>query len=56
MKITPEKITPEMMDLISRMEYKIGSSCYNADSYNGWTREYGCSFRYPLTYEIMYNG
>lgn len=50
------QVTSEMMDLISSIEYEIGTSCYNGESYNGWTNEYGCSFRYPLTYETMLDG
>lgn len=45
------KPTKETMNLISAVEYEIGSSCYNAESYNGWTDEYGCSFRYPIIFE-----
>lgn len=45
------KATKTTMKLISAIEYEIGSSCYNGSSYNGWTDEYGCSFRYPLSYE-----
>lgn len=45
------KVTKKMMKLISDIEYEIGGSCYNANSYNGWTDEYGCSFRYPIVYE-----
>ena len=36
--------------LISELEDLVGHTCYNGDSYNGWTDEYGCSFRYPVTY------
>ena len=46
------KATRETMSLISAVEYEIGNSCYNAESYNGWTDEYGCSFRYPFVYEV----
>ena len=46
------EVTKQMIPLISAIEFEIGYSCYNADSYNGWTDEYGCSFRYPLTYEV----
>ena len=45
------KIKTNMIPLLSEIEYKIGNSCYNGDSYNGWTDEYGCSFRYPIVYE-----
>ena len=50
------KLQKEMISLISDIEYKIGNSCYNGDSYNGWTEEYGCSFRYPIVYETKEEG
>lgn len=46
-------ITNQMIELISDIEYKIGCYCYNGNSYNGWTKEYGCSFRYPIYYRTM---
>lgn len=46
------KVTKELLPLISEVEYEIGGSCYNGESYNGWTDEYGCSFRYPIVYEV----
>lgn len=45
------KVKNSMIPLISDIEYTIGNSCYNGESYNGWTNEYGCSFRYPVVYE-----
>lgn len=45
-------VNDETMNLISDIEVIIGHSCYNGDSYNGWTHEYGCSFRYPITYSV----
>ena len=42
------KLTKETCKIISALEYIIGSQCYNSNSYNGWTGEYGCSFRYPV--------
>ena len=45
------KIKKSLIPLISDIEYRIGNSCYNGDSYNGWTDEYGCRFRYPIVYE-----
>lgn len=50
------KLQKERISLISDIEYKIGNSCYNGDSYNGWTEEYGCSFRYPIVYETKEEG
>ncbi len=46
------KVTDQLIPLISDIEEKIGSSCYNGESYNGWTGDYGCDFRYPIVYEI----
>ncbi len=43
-------ITNETAQLISDLEEVIGNTCYNGDSYNGWTKEYGAHFRYPVTY------
>lgn len=34
--------------LIFEMEYIIGSECYNPNSYDGYTGEEGCNFRYPV--------
>ena len=34
--------------LICNLEYCIGSECYNPNSYDGWTGEEGCEFRYPV--------
>ena len=42
------EIDNETMELICRLEEIVGNSCYNPNSYNGWTREYGKSFRYPI--------
>ena len=44
------KITKKTAELISDLEYLIGDNCYNGDSYNGWTDEYGAHFRYPVMY------
>ena len=30
--------------------YKIGKQTYNPNSYNGWTGEEGCGFKYPVNY------
>ncbi len=46
------KVDQKIARLICELEYQIGSQCYNSDSYNGYTDEYGASFRYP----VMYNG
>ena len=44
------KVTKDMVKLICDLEYMIGSNCYNPNSYNGWTGEEGCSYRYPVKY------
>lgn len=42
------KITDEMADLIFELEYLVGKECYNPHSYDGYTGDEGCSFRYPV--------
>lgn len=42
------KLNKDTMKIISDMEHIIGSQCYNPNSYNGWTGEEGCSYRYPV--------
>ena len=42
------KLTKETAELIYDMEYIIGSRCENPNSYNGYTDEEGCNFRYPV--------
>lgn len=42
------KIDKNIANLIAELEYKIGSQCYNPNSYNGYTGEEGCEFRYPI--------
>ena len=37
-------------ETICAIESIIGHQTYNPNSYNGWTGEEGCSFRYPLNY------
>ena len=44
------KITKRTAKLVSDLESILGDNCYNGDSYNGWTDEYGAHFRYPVTY------
>lgn len=44
------KLTKKTVNLICELENMIGNSCYNPNSYDGWTQESGCSFRYPITY------
>ena len=40
------KMDKNTMKIISDMEYIVGNQCYNPNSYNGWTSEEGCSYRY----------
>lgn len=42
------ELNKDTAKLICELEYLIGDSCYNPNSYNGWTGEEGCSFRYPV--------
>lgn len=43
--------------LIFDIEYEIGSECYNPNSYNGWTGEEGCAYRYPVKiYDDEFDG
>jgi len=42
------KINKTIIKLIAELEYIIGSECYNPNSYNGYTHEEGCDFRYPV--------
>ena len=43
-------IDENIVDLICELEYIVGRQCYNPNSYNGWTGEEGCSFRYPVSF------
>ena len=42
------KLSKGIANLVAELEYTIGEQCYNPNSYNGWTGEEGCSFRYPV--------
>lgn len=42
------KKTQNIANLIAELEYIIGDSCYNPNSYDGYTEEEGCEFRYPV--------
>lgn len=44
------KVDKNMTNIICNIEYIIGDETYNPNSYNGWTCEEGCSFRYPVNY------
>ena len=43
-------IDKNISELICILEYKIGNQTYNPNSYNGWTGEEGCGFKYPVNY------
>lgn len=40
----------EISKLVCKLETIVGNQCYNPNSYNGWTGEEGCAFRYPVYY------
>lgn len=44
------KLTKKTIQLICDLERIIGDECYNPNSFDGWTLEEGCAFRYPVTY------
>lgn len=44
------KINATTAKLIAELEYKIGHQCFNPNSYNGYTGDEGCTFRYPVYY------
>ena len=44
------RLDNNIADLICLLEYKIAWKAYNDNSYNGWTGESGCGFRYPVHY------
>ena len=43
-------VDENIAELICALEYKIGNQTYNPNSYNGWTGEEGCGFKYPVSY------
>lgn len=42
------KLDKSMCPLVADLEYIIGSSCYNPNSYDGNTGDEGCSYKYPI--------
>lgn len=42
------KLNKKTAHLVAQLENIIGSSCYNPNSYNGYTGEYGKEFKYPV--------
>lgn len=45
------KLDQNIANLVCELEPTIAWKCYNPNSYNGWSGEYGCSFRYPVWYK-----
>lgn len=43
------KLSQETKNLLLELEYEIGSETYNPNSYNGWTGDEGCAFKYPVS-------
>lgn len=44
------KLKKATINLICELEEIIANECYNPNSFDGWTLEEGCSFRYPVCY------
>lgn len=42
------KLDTNIANLITDLEFIIGNECYNPNSYDGYTGEEGCEFRYPV--------
>jgi len=42
------KINDKTANLMFQLEYLIGKECYNPNSYDGYTGDEGCGFRYPV--------
>lgn len=43
-----KEMTENIIELVSELEYLIGSECYNPNSYDGYKDIEGCAFRYPV--------
>lgn len=50
------ELDQQTSELVSQIEYTIGSQCYNPNSYDGYHDEYGCSFRYPVIFRALEDG
>lgn len=56
------KLTKATIELICELENIVGNECHNPNSFNGYTLEEGCTFRYPVCYrdknnvDCKYNG
>lgn len=42
------KVHKYMCPLMADLEYIIGSTCYNPNSYDGHTGDEGCAYKYPV--------
>ena len=42
------KKTKNIAFIVATLEYEIANSCYNPNSYDGYTGDEGCEFRYPV--------
>ena len=47
------KLDQNIANLIYDLEYEIGDCCYNPNSYDGRTGEYGKWYRYPLSIKAL---
>lgn len=43
-------VDESIAELIKNLEYKIGNHTYNPNSYNGWTGEEGCEYKFPVSF------
>lgn len=43
------KINEVTAEIVGKVEFIIGSECYNPNSFDGYTMEEGQDFRYPVT-------
>lgn len=50
------ELDQQTSELVSRIEYMIGSQCYNPNSYDGFHEVTGRSFRYPVTFSTEASG
>lgn len=50
------KLTRKTIQLICDLERIVGDECYNPNSFDGWTLEEGCAFRYPVCYRNKEGG
>lgn len=46
--------TQNITSLITKLEYEVGRECYNPNSYDEYTGEEGCGYRYLV--KVYHNG